>query len=55
MMTLFHENMTLLLAKTPVSVPEWREYAFSLPGIGGLLHSYSGGSGKSWADDRVLI
>jgi len=42
-MTLLHEKMTLLLAETPVSVSDWLESVVSLPGFGGLLHSYSGG------------
>jgi len=42
-MTLFHEKMTPLLAETSVSVSYCRESVISMPGFGGLLHSYSGG------------
>jgi hypothetical protein len=41
-MTLFREKMTRLFEKTPISGSDWLESAFSLPGIGGLLHSYRG-------------
>jgi hypothetical protein len=43
-MTLFCEKMTPLFEETPVSVSNWRESAFSLPGIVGLQHYSSGGS-----------
>jgi len=43
-MTLVHEKMTLFLTETPVSVSDWLEFVVSLPGFGGLLHSYKGGS-----------
>jgi hypothetical protein len=43
-LTLFHEKMTPLFTETPVSVYYWRESDISLPGFGGLLHHYSGGS-----------
>jgi hypothetical protein len=48
-MTLFVEKMTPLLAETFVSAFDWLESAISLPGIGGLLHSYSGGSARAQA------
>jgi hypothetical protein len=41
---MFHEKMTLLFGETPISDFDWLESAISLPGIGGLLHAYSGGS-----------
>jgi hypothetical protein len=50
-MTLFHEKMTPLLAETPVSGSDWLESAISLPGIGGLLHSCSGGFTRAQAGD----
>jgi len=36
--------MTPLLAETPVSVSDWLESVVSLPGFGGMLHSYGRGS-----------
>jgi hypothetical protein len=42
-MTLFYEKMTPLFEETPVSVSDWLESAFPLPGIGGLPHSYKRG------------
>jgi hypothetical protein len=36
--------MTPLFTETPVSVSYGQESIISLPGIGGLLHHYSGGS-----------
>jgi hypothetical protein len=43
-MTLFHEKMTPLFQEAPVSVSDWRESTFSMPGNGGLQHYYRGGS-----------
>jgi hypothetical protein len=43
-MTPFYKKMTPLLEETSVSTSDWRESAISLPGFGGLLHAYSGGS-----------
>ena len=52
-MTLFRENLTPLFEGTAVSVFGWRGSTVCLPGIGGLLHSYSGrsafaGTGGCW-------
>jgi hypothetical protein len=48
-MTLFREKMTLLFGETPFSGSDRPEFAISLPGIGGLLHSCSGGSAGAQA------
>jgi hypothetical protein len=36
--------MTPLFQDTPISASEWHGYPIPVPGIGGLLHCYSGGS-----------
>jgi len=57
-MTLFREKMTLLFEGTAISVFDWRGSTVYWPGIGGLLHYYSGRSvftaigGCPWGEGR---
>jgi len=52
-LTLFHEKMTLLFGETLILIPDRPESALWLPGIVGLLHSYSGESAGTGAGGCV--